>query len=80
MRVYRFRDLKGAGVPFSRKHITSLERAGEFPRHFDIGVHSVCWVAEEVDRWVQDRVRRRRSVSGGNAELDSCRRKPTGDL
>ena len=61
MRVYRFRDLKNAGVPFTRKHITHLEKLGTFPMHFYIGENSVAWVADEVDGWVEDRIRRRSS-------------------
>jgi prophage regulatory protein len=59
MRSYRFRDLKGAGVPFCRKHVRHLEKLGEFPMHFDIGANTVSWVADEVDAWVEVRVRRR---------------------
>jgi predicted DNA-binding transcriptional regulator AlpA len=59
MRVYRFRDLKGAGVPFTRKHVNHLEKNGKFPRHFNIGDNSVGWVADEVGGWVEDRVRGR---------------------
>lgn len=59
MRLYRFRDLRSAGVPFTRKHLTHLENHGKFPRHFKIGDNSVSWVADEVDRWVEDRVRGR---------------------
>jgi len=47
-RVYRFRDLKGAGVSYTRKHITDLEKRGEFPMHFQLGPNSIGWVAEEV--------------------------------
>jgi predicted DNA-binding transcriptional regulator AlpA len=64
MRLYRFRALKGAGVPFTRKHVTHLEQHGKFPRHFKIGENSVSWVAEEVDRWVEDRIRGRDFAPG----------------
>jgi predicted DNA-binding transcriptional regulator AlpA len=69
-RVYRFRDLKGAGVSYTRKHITDLEKRGEFPMHFQLGPNSIGWVAEEVDNWVEERIRRRvvppRQVLRGN--------------
>jgi predicted DNA-binding transcriptional regulator AlpA len=64
MRLYRFRDLKGAGVPFTRKHVTHLEKLGKFPSHFKIGENSVTWIADEVDRWVEDRIRRRDFAPG----------------
>jgi prophage regulatory protein len=62
MRVYRFPDLRCAGVGFCRKHIRTLERRGEFPRHFNLGESTVAWVADEVDAWVDERVRDRRQM------------------
>ena len=62
IRTYRFRDLKAAGVPFTRKHVTTLEGRGEFPQHFNITDFSVAWVADEVDAWVLSKVRARRVV------------------
>jgi prophage regulatory protein len=59
MRVYRFRELKLHGVPFTRKHITTLEKNSKFPAHFDLGENTVAWVADEVDAWVEARVRGR---------------------
>ena len=58
-RVYRFRDLKTAGVPFTRKHVNTLENRGEFPEHIHLTPFSIGWVADEVDRWVEDKIRRR---------------------
>jgi prophage regulatory protein len=60
LRLYRFWDLRAAGVPFTRKHITTLERRGEFPMHFPLTEFSVAWVASEVDAWVEQRIRARR--------------------
>jgi len=59
MRIYRFPDLKAAGVIFTRVHVDRLERRGDFPKRFNYGANSVAWVAEEVDSWVQDRIARR---------------------
>lgn len=61
-RVYRFRDLKPAGVPYTRKHITTLEKRGAFPMHFALSEFSVAWVAAEVDAWIEDKIRRRPSI------------------
>jgi prophage regulatory protein len=58
-RLYRHRDLKARGISFTPKHIRTLERAGRFPRRIDLGEHSVAWVAEEVDAWVEQKVRAR---------------------
>jgi prophage regulatory protein len=56
VRIYRFPDLKPAGVPFHRVHVDRLEKRGQFPRRFSYGANSVAWVAEEVDQWVQGRI------------------------
>jgi hypothetical protein len=62
MRIYRFRDLRGAGVPFTRKHVRTLEQLDQFPRHVNFGVSTVAWLADEVDEWVATAVRDRRQM------------------
>jgi prophage regulatory protein len=57
-RIYRYADLKPAGVPFTRKHINTLESRDEFPRRVHLTSFSIGWVAEEVDRWVEEKIRR----------------------
>jgi predicted DNA-binding transcriptional regulator AlpA len=61
MQVYRFRELKGAGVPFTRKHVTTLEKRSEFPQHFNLTDFTVVWIADEVDAWVAEKVRAHRA-------------------
>jgi prophage regulatory protein len=75
-RVYIFRDLKSAGCPFTRKHVTTLEKLGDFPMHFHITDFSVGWVAAEVDAWVEERIRRRARPQGNGARPEDvgCRR------
>jgi prophage regulatory protein len=58
-RLYRFRDLRAAGVPFTRKHVVDLERRGQFPQRVNLTENTVAWVAEEVDAWVEERIRAR---------------------
>lgn len=77
MRVYRYRELKPAGVPFTRKHISHLEKAGQFPSHFNLTPFSVAWVADEVDQWVDEKVRSRRVVSLPTATDEPKAPKPT---
>ncbi len=62
MRIYRFRDLKAAGWPFTRKHTTTLEKQGKFPMHFNIGENTVAWDAEAVDAEIQRRIRAGRVI------------------
>jgi prophage regulatory protein len=56
VRIYRFRDLRDAGVPFTRKHVDHLEKHGDFPKRFNYGANSVGWVGAKIDAWVQDRI------------------------
>ena len=58
-RIYRYPDLKPAGVPFTRKHVNTLEGRGEFPERVWLGPNSCGWVADEVDAWVEEKIRRR---------------------
>jgi prophage regulatory protein len=58
-RLYTFRDLRFAGVPYTRKHIIDLEKREQFPARVRLGENTVAWVAEEVDAWVEDRIRAR---------------------
>jgi len=71
-RVYRFRDLKAAGVPFTRKHITAMEKKGKFPQHFNVTEFSVGWVAGEVDAWVESKIRSRAAVPEAAARNPSA--------
>jgi prophage regulatory protein len=76
MRTYRYRQLKSAGVPFTYKHIRTLEDRNKFPRHFNIGENSVGWVADEVDAWVEERVRNRRNAPiPSNSEIPRLSRR-----
>jgi predicted DNA-binding transcriptional regulator AlpA len=75
-RVYRHRDLKTAGVPFTRKHITTLEKRGEFPQHFNITDFSVGWVASEVDAWVESKIRSRAAAVPRPPEPKAAARNP----
>jgi predicted DNA-binding transcriptional regulator AlpA len=55
-RIYVFGELKAAGVRFTRKHVTALEKRGDFPKRIHLTDFSVGWVAEEVDAWVQSKI------------------------
>lgn len=51
------------GVPYSFQHIARLELAGHFPKRIQLGQCRVAWLAEEVQRWVDDRVAQRDMTS-----------------
>jgi prophage regulatory protein len=49
-------------VPYTRQHLSRLERAGKFPKRVRVGNNQsgrVAWVASEVDAWFAARVAER---------------------
>ena len=54
-----FPDLRGRGVPLSRRQLDRLEAAGKFPRRVHISERRVGWVAAEIDAHVADKVANR---------------------
>ena len=59
MKFYRFHDLELRGVPWTRKHLYELERTGRFPKRVKLGANTVAWSADEVDRFVADKLKAR---------------------
>jgi prophage regulatory protein len=44
-------------VPYSMVHIWRLEQRGAFPRRIPIGENRVAWDEDEVEAWIEDRIR-----------------------
>jgi prophage regulatory protein len=44
-------------VPYTRQHISRLERAGEFPQRVRVGANRVAWRESEIDAWIESRAR-----------------------
>jgi prophage regulatory protein len=44
-------------VPFSRVHIWRLEQANSFPARLQLGPNSVWWYLDEVQGWIDSRIR-----------------------
>jgi prophage regulatory protein len=44
-------------VPFSMVHIWRLERQGKFPTRIKLGENSVGWDEDEIDAWIEARIR-----------------------
>ena len=49
------------GIPYSFQHVGRLEKAGQFPRRILLGQNRVAWLRAEVEKWIADRVARRRT-------------------
>jgi prophage regulatory protein len=50
------------GVPFSRMHISRMEKAGKFPMHIKLGGKSIAWVRDELDAWLAQRMKARPTI------------------
>jgi prophage regulatory protein len=46
-------------VPYSRQHITRLEKTGQFPSRVRLGQCRVGWYVDEIEDWLNSRPRAR---------------------
>jgi prophage regulatory protein len=46
-----------AMIPFTRQHLSRLERDGLFPQRLQIGANRVAWRETEVMAWIESRAR-----------------------
>ena len=42
-------------VPFTRQHLSRLEKAGLFPKRVQIGANRVAWRDDEISAWAEQR-------------------------
>ena len=62
-RAIRFHELaEKKGIPYTRVHIARLEKAGLFPKHFNLGTKTIAWVEAEVDDWLATRINSRQAA------------------
>jgi prophage regulatory protein len=43
-------------VPYARQHIARLEAAGKFPLRVKLGPCRVCWMLDEIEAWLRERI------------------------
>ncbi len=48
-------------VCYSFAHIDRLERQGLFPKRVKLGPNRVGWLESEIDKWIDEQVRKRDS-------------------
>ena len=51
-----------ARIPFTRQHLSRLEKAGLFPRRVQVGGQRVAWLESEVDAWIEARAAERQAA------------------
>jgi len=56
--IVRKPDVLGR-VQLSDTTLWRLEKAGKFPRRIQLGGNSVGWLADEVDKWIEEKARAR---------------------
>ena len=50
-----------AHTGLSRSTIYSMIATGDFPTSINLGIRSVGWIAEEIEKWIQSRIDASRS-------------------
>lgn len=66
IRLMRFSELRRR-TGLSRSTIWRLERAGEFPRHFQISRNAVAWLESDVVAWIGARTVEGQAERGSQA-------------
>jgi prophage regulatory protein len=52
-------DLRLKGISYSKPHLWRLEKSGKFPKRVPIGAGRYAYVENEIDEWIETRVRER---------------------
>ncbi|MGD0109156.1 MAG: AlpA family phage regulatory protein [Rhodopila sp.] len=60
----RYPQLRAKGVPWSRTHITRLERLGQFPQSIRLGEATVVWIEAEIDAFMASKFAQRGKAAG----------------
>jgi prophage regulatory protein len=47
------------GIPYSLQHIARMEAAKTFPARVKLSQHRVAYVAEEIEAWIEERLKTR---------------------
>lgn len=59
-KILRYDDLRAAGIPWTRVHLSRLEELGKFPRRVHLGEKTVGWLATEIDQFLAEKAAARR--------------------
>jgi prophage regulatory protein len=66
-RFLRLADVKQQ-VGLGRSAIYQKVKSGDFPAPVNLGARAVAWVSDEVDAWVDRRIKASRTTQGGVAK------------
>jgi hypothetical protein len=72
---YRYQELRGLGIPYSREHIRRLERDGAFPLHtkFDEHGRRIGWATKAIAEYQRKR-KERADADARRASAETKRR------
>lgn len=60
MAILRFREVRRR-TGLSPSEVRRRERLGLFPQRVPLGPRAVGWVEQEIEQWVEGRIRQRRN-------------------
>jgi predicted DNA-binding transcriptional regulator AlpA len=55
MKQYRYRDLAGLGIPYTRTHLKTLAGRGTFPQPTKLMNGTLVWDLADIDAWLEAR-------------------------
>lgn len=58
-RIISYDDLKNKGINYSKPHLWRLERDRKFPKRVQTGDRRYGYVEEEIDAYIEARIRAR---------------------
>ena len=58
MKIIDWKQLKEM-QPYSRMHVTRMEKADKFPKRVRLGQNRVGWVYDEVVAWLEEKANQR---------------------
>lgn len=62
-RFLRLENVK-AKVGYGRSAIYEKVKAGEFPKPYPLGARAVGWLADDIEEWIETRIRAAGATNG----------------
>jgi prophage regulatory protein len=59
-KILIFEELRDHGIVLGRRHLRRLEAAGKFPKRIKIGEHRVGWLADEIEAYIEAKIKERK--------------------
>jgi prophage regulatory protein len=61
-KIISYTDLRSKGIPLSKPQLWRLEKDGKFPKRVPISLGRYGYVEEEIDAYIDSRIRARDQV------------------